>query len=254
MTAFIGEVRTGSAEHQQHRMEAPLHAYGYARHNPLGYRDDTGRWAWMHHDTLIDKAFANRGPITISFLKSASLIADKTAFQAAWASYRHAMGAPGQKDRAATRELLLKFIVEKLDTALEAREQGKPEYEVQGQFGLGLHGVADVSSPLHGFLEWDAAGSVGELVADIFTGRFGHAFGAIWHVVAEFFLGVWHIWLGIGDVSEKSQADLNALYDVWDQADKETIRGKRPTKQQLDERIRKGHFNDGWRNVKEDNQ
>jgi hypothetical protein len=141
--------------------------YAYVYNNPLGLKDDNGKWPTAIHDQIIDNAFPNLSPSQRQILKNIS--ADQYSIlgggQANSGAFEHAMRSPDQTvDQAETeynnfvssseteaQNAQLQFWMADPDNKLDNLSEGSLE-----AFGQALHAVVDSTSPSHaGFQEWN---------------------------------------------------------------------------------------------------
>lgn len=71
--------------------------YSYVYNNPLGLRDDNGKWPTQIHNQIIDQAFPNLSPSQRQILKDVSQNQDDLLLggQSSDLAFEHAMRGPG---------------------------------------------------------------------------------------------------------------------------------------------------------------
>jgi RHS repeat-associated protein len=141
--------------------------YSYVYNNPLGLKDDNGKWPTEIHNQIIDKAFPNLSPAQRQILKNVSASQDSIlgGGQANGGAFEHAMRSPGQTvEQAETQynnfvsgsetdaqNAQMQFWMADPDNKLDNLSEASLE-----AFGEALHAVVDSTSPAHaGFQEWN---------------------------------------------------------------------------------------------------
>ena len=130
-----------------------LNLYAYVLNNPVTSVDPEGHWPTDVHDEIIDLAFPGLSNHQRTVLKSASFWMDHClACQTKANDYQHFMRAPGESPESAKLKAE-KFIKTKETQARndagsirDAKQIGDTSL---GNFGQGLHTVADGTSPAH---------------------------------------------------------------------------------------------------------
>lgn len=141
--------------------------YAYVYNNPLGIKDDNGKWPTAIHNQIIDNAFPNLSPAQRQILKNVSASQDSIlgGGQANGLSFEHAMRSPDQtvgqaqaqyngfvsSSETEAQNAQLQFWMADPDNKLDNLSDASLE-----AFGEALHAVVDATSPAHeGFPEWD---------------------------------------------------------------------------------------------------
>jgi RHS repeat-associated protein len=141
--------------------------YSYVYNNPLGLKDDNGKWPTAIHNQIIDNAFPNLSPAQRQILKNVSADQDNVFYggQANSSAYQHAMSSPDQTvdqaqaqytdfvsgEESAAQNAQMQFWMADPDNKLDNLSQASLE-----DFGKALHAVLDSTSPAHaGFQKWN---------------------------------------------------------------------------------------------------
>jgi RHS repeat-associated protein len=136
--------------------------YSYVYNNPLGLKDDNGKWPTDIHNDLIDRAFPNLTPAQRQILKDVSKQQDSVldGGQSNELAFEHAMRAPGQS--VADAEMKYNdFVDGSEEKAFQIQYYGsdndtKLNPAALAEFAKALHAVLDSTSPSHaGFQVWD---------------------------------------------------------------------------------------------------
>ena len=139
--------------------------YSYVYNNPLGLKDDNGKWPTPTHNSIIDNAFPNLTPEQRQILKTVSANQDDPLLggQANSMSYQHAMRGPDQTVAQAeaqyngfvsSKESLAKDLQSVLTDPDSPTSSLDPD--ALAVFAEALHAILDSTSPAHaGFQKWD---------------------------------------------------------------------------------------------------
>ena len=141
--------------------------YSYVYNNPLGLKDNNGKWPTETHNQIIDNAFPTLTPAQRQILKNVSAEQDGllNGGQSEGLSFQHAMRSPGQtvqqaqsdyndfvsgEETAAGQEQMIFWMSDPDNKLDQVSDQALEE------FGHALHAILDSTSPAHeGFQVWD---------------------------------------------------------------------------------------------------
>jgi len=127
--------------------------YSYARNNPLGFKDENGKWPTSIHNQIIDHAFPGLSVAQRNELKRTSAWVDRVAGQTKAHNHEHAMKSPGENPAASNRAI--DQNIQNHEQAAQRAQGGTPEHAAQinnaalGEFGQALHTVEDRTSSAH---------------------------------------------------------------------------------------------------------
>ena len=142
--------------------------YSYVYNNPLGLKDDNGKWPTAIHEQIIDKAFPNLSATQRQILKNISASQDNpfTGGQDPSRSIEHAMSSDGNATKAAADYNIFVANNENTAAALQGYKEDLSVSDLTPEslaaFAKALHAVLDSTSPAHeGFQQWKILDAIG---------------------------------------------------------------------------------------------
>jgi RHS repeat-associated protein len=135
--------------------------YAYVYNNPLGIKDDNGKWPTYIHEQIIDRAFPNLTPAQRQILKNVSRAQDGllNGGQSKSLAFEHAMRAPGQSVDDAQSKFDNFVDTKEFSADLRMWLSDDPstlDPHSLEEFAEALHALVDQTSPAHmGFQVWD---------------------------------------------------------------------------------------------------
>jgi len=168
--------------------EGGINLYAYVNNDPLNKVDANGQWPTWTHDNMLEAAFPRLSRHQIDILKNASAYADRTEYQTAANSYRHAMRGPNESVRQGQQRTEA-FVRGQANAARQSQggsvtDATRINDRSLSYFGVGAHARMDATSPAHR----DSAGNPYQWTED--SNIFAHMWNEAWSNQNQFEAGV----------------------------------------------------------------